>query len=181
MTNKFFRFLFACCLAVFFSFTACEIQEEDNWIIECEMTTAPELVGEWPFTRVRMFTNPDTLRAFSPQFCVDSTRCDSIHISVAPDQKYRLEYHLLYRKEDSTILDTFQGFETGLLNFNYCYYENPDADPGSADFRGRNLGEIVFIPDGGTQYVCDLEFNDSLFYVQKLRIDSMELSVTFER
>lgn len=160
--------------------SSCELREKDNWIIECGKTTAMELEGEWPFSEVQIVTNPDTLLTFSPDFCVDSI-CESITLDIAPDQKYFLSYKLYRRVTDTVIIDTLKGTETGLLNYNYCYYENPDADPNSADFKGRNLGEIVFIPDGGIQYVCDLEFNDTLLFAQRLRIDSMELSVTFRR
>ena len=160
---------------------SCELREKDNWIIECGKTTAMELVGEWPFDEVRMVTNPDTLRPFSPSYCLDSTNCEFLRMDIAADQKYTLDYKLFRRRQDSLILDTLRGTETGLLNYNYCFYMNPDADTTTSDFKGRQIGEIVFLPLGGTQYVCDLEFNDSLFFVQRLRIDNIELSVTFRR
>lgn len=161
--------------------SSCELRDKDNWIIECGKTTAPELEGSWPFDEVRMVTNPDTLRPFSPTYCIDSTSCEFIRIDIASDQKYTLEYKLFRRQQDSLILDTLKGSESGLLNYNYCFYRNPDADTTSGDFKGRQIGEIVFLPLGGTQYVCDLEFNDSLLFVQRLRIDNMEMSVTFRR
>jgi len=172
---------FAAGLISILLFSACELRDKDNWVIECGMTDAPELEGTWPFEKVRMVTNPDTLRPFRPDFCKDSTNCEYIRMAIAPDQKYVLEYKLFRRRQDTLILDTLAGSESGLLNYNYCHYRNPDADSLSADFRGRNLGEIVFLPLNGTQYVCDLEFNDTLFYVQRLRIDDLELSVTFRK
>lgn len=164
-----------------FILPACELRDEDNWIIECGMTAAPELEGNWDFEKVRIVTNPDTLRPFSPLYCIDSSRCDNIQLSIAEDQKYLLSYKLYRRQQDSLILDTLIGTESGLLNYNYCFYRNPDADSSDLDFQGRNLGEIVFLPLGGTQYVCDLEFNDTLLFVQRLRIGGMEISVTFGR
>lgn len=178
IVKRTFKFALIAAVCSIFA-VACDLREEEEWFIECEKTEAPTLVGVWNFSELRFFTRLDTIEPFDPNFCIGST-CDRIRIEVFEDRKYQLDYTLIRRLADSTVLDTLKGFESGLLNYNYCYYQNLTVDPDSTAGSGRNIGEIVFLPNGGTQYVSDLEFNDTLFFVQRLRIDTLQLRVTFK-